>query len=307
MDAADFTALVVPKRGQRLPPLPSSELPALYICSETEDFRLVAKRAPLLDGSIVVEVGASYGVCSRVLARRAARVVGIDSAAIPLCAARELCSTMPHCEFHLISARDRPSLIGLLRRCRGGSVRRCLFIDIGGDGLLRHVAPLVALCMAHLGPNLCCVKSRSLWNFFSAKQLQVAEGNFPRWSELKPAVWQTGDGCEAERPSAFDNKRYRRAAVPAAAVGFRYALDYEPRRSAHSGALICRFHNFYSAGCTRAHCEYDHVCFFCDSGGHRAMDSVCTGGEVSPPSSPSEKAVDTAAAAIAQLQLAAEL
>ena len=90
-----------------------------------------------------------------------------------------------------------------------------------------------------------------------------------------------GVGCTRESTSAFDNSRYRRAANRDVAAtgagftssGFKYALDYPPKPVPGGDAFICRFRNFYAAGCTRASCEYDHTyCYVCGRAGHRAMD-----------------------------------
>jgi SAM-dependent methyltransferase len=281
----DFSVVVVPKRAHQLPRPPPPPARSLFVCSETADFRLAARTAPQINGALAVEIGASYGRATQLLAKRAARVIGVDNASEPLAAATALCGADPvlcECEFHQIdSSHNLPALLGLLQRCKAAHAgTRCLYFDIGGDGLIRHSAPLLAVCLEHLEPDVCYVKSRALWKFFAAARRTDATdacdaaGTHAMWSELPPSAW------DEAKPCASDNARYRRAAAAAAALtatGFRYALDYEPKPlPADTSISICRFHNFYACGCTRTRCEYDHEhCYMCGQPGHRALDLAC--------------------------------
>lgn len=277
VDADDFVPVLVPKRGRQLPPSPAGSI--LYVCSETEDFRRVARHAHDVEGALTLEVGASYGVCSLILARRARRVVGVDSAEEPLTAARQRCSALPHCAFHRIDSRDEEALRTLLLQCKADAPRRCLFLDIGGDSLLRHCAPLLTFCMRHLEPSMCCVKSRALYNFFARRASATPSvtggatdsASCLRWGDLQASEWEVAAGA-ADIVSTCDNRRVRLQA--AGAKQFKHPLDYPQKLVPGSDVLrICRFHNFVGSGCIRAGCKFDHAhCYVCGWRGHRAID-----------------------------------
>jgi len=259
------TAVVVAKRG----PIVAEPDGALLICSETSDYRRVAQSLTRREGEGAVEIGCSYGVCSKILARRGWRVTCIDVAKEPLAHARERCGD--GVELHLLDfCRDPSGFWSLLSRCRERAPSSVLFVDIGGEGLLKRVEELLSsAAVAHLAPRVIVIKNRALW-----KAASTAAG------ADAASVSEAGsyDTC-----GEFDNCRYRRVAEARAAAkaagDLGYAFDHEPRLAPGSTSVhICRFHNFYAAGCTRSVCEYDHMhCYLCGQLGHRAIDRACVG------------------------------
>ena len=296
-----FRQVVLPKRSTVLPDVPPDER-IVYICSETSDFRLVARQAPAVAGSMAVEIGCSYGAGSQLLAKRARHLVGIDVAAEPLHHALSKCGS--NTEFHQLDNTRQPEVLrSLLLRCRdqtgttcqqswgaavqrcmkgSASERRCLFIDIGGEGLMRQCEELTQFAVKLLEPNMVCIKSRALWKAACATSAGQAR------------LFGHGDRCDvspynvpARGVVAFDSARYRQmakardimvdGAAPKEGTGFGKALSYEPRLvRGSSDVFICRYQNFCKQGCLTAGCGCDHRhCYICDQPGHRALDRVC--------------------------------
>ena len=258
-----YTTFPLPRNSppRTLPSILASAPPRpLYVCSETSDYRLLARHLPqITPASLTVEIGCSYGVASLILARRGGTVVGVDVAEEPLFRARERCAAFggEASSFHAVDVlRDSAGLLPLLPPTpSGGAV---LFVDIGGEGLLHLVHSfLESPFVTSLDPLAIVVKNRALW---------------------KSAVAAERAGAVSGEVTVHDNRRYRRTAEAAEAGGgaasLGYALDQTPRLAPGSETLfICRFQNFYEKGCTRKTCEYDHEhCYLCGKKGHRAVD-----------------------------------
>jgi len=235
----------------------------------------------------VVEIGCAHGVCTAILAKRAKHVVAIDLSVQALRIAEERCTqkadniTFVHANQGLKYRRALRSLLpsGEAAASNLDWDTACLFVDIGGEGLLHHCEELLRFCLQDLRPRMICIKSRALWNSSS-----VADnvGHASDTSNVGRAA--AGPAPPPSQVSTFDNCRYReservRNALPTKPA---YALDYRPKRSPVANAavgdphvvFVCRFHNFYPRGCTRANCVFCHeVCFGCLRRGHRAVES----------------------------------
>jgi len=259
-----YTTVVVPKGGHIEAP---DGLPILYLCAETNDYRRVARTAPA--PAVAVEIGCSYGACSKILAKRSSSLIGIDIAAEPIAAARAACDLLSNnCKFYQMDVFRDPSALEsvLLSTCAAGADSAApaeggpsaLFIDIGGEGLLKRCQELIdSPAITALAPSYICVKNRALC------KSAVAAGTPP---ESNDSVGRS-----------YDNARYRNVTKSSKS----YALDFEPKLVPGSlDVFMCRFHNFYEAGCTRAVCTYDHeLCYFCCQPGHKAIDGVCVPNE----------------------------
>jgi len=229
--------------------------------------RLVLRTAPA--PAVAVEIGCSYGACSKILAKRSSSLIGIDIAAEPIAAARAACDLLSkNCKFYQMDVFRDPSALEsvLLSTCAAGADSAApaeggpsaLFIDIGGEGLLKRCQELIdSPAITALAPSYICVKNRALC------KSAVAAGTPP---ESNDSVGRS-----------YDNARYRNVTKSSKS----YALDFEPKLVPGSlDVFICRFHNFYEAGCTRAVCTYDHeLCYFCCQPGHKAIDGVCVPNE----------------------------
>jgi hypothetical protein len=277
-------------KSLRLPPLvkrPDGSPPRILVASETADFRLAARQVPGL--TTVVEIGCSYGVCTALLAKRAALVVAVDKSAEALKSAEQRCSGAGNVRFHQLDPfRDQAALSGLLESWEGAT----LLVDIGGEGLLKHCVALLRFCLSELrGLQLVVVKSRALYRYWDESGgcssavspcccFMCGGGRCPGCLVPSCAVV-----ASAPTVSPMDNARYRHHCeemesvdVPAHMLP-RHALKYTHRLAPDAQAWICRYQNFNEAGCSErgTGCTYDHEhCWACGEVGHRAMESeVC--------------------------------
>jgi len=262
--------VLVPIKCKALDPLLLDDKGSrLFVVSETADFRLIAQRAVRRD-DIALEIGASYGVATQMLARRVAKVIALDTSDHALGEARERCAKHDNVMFHQCDVLvDFPRVLDL------GAGATVVFVDIGGDRLRDDVLWLLRSLQQELRPRFICVKGRAVWRWVETVSRRQ-EDDVGESSPL-PDLPEYSICCRLRKRSAFDNDRLRKdlETVAGKNVKSRHPLSY-PHRSVPSceGRYICRYQNFLEKGCDKGECcERDHEhCYWCGVVGHRALD-----------------------------------
>ena len=286
---------------------PTTTTPTLrthgIVCPFTDTFRTLAKLVP--PSSLVLEIGCSYGKCTRVLANTLSspsQVIGIDISKEVLASASlaypELTFLKADClrdpmstsRIHQQLCLDHPHL---------SRKNLVVFVDIGGNRELESLVALLPWIERHLCPNAIVVKSEQL----HAAVLERCGGAFD-WAMLQDIATEavtkrktTGGGGSDEKRRAEATKRNvrngdQRMARTKAGVAAGVAQCVvpvikklhplkAPLRNTPEGIAICRFHNYDERGCfkfidpscTGESCPYDHVlCHICLKKGHRALE-----------------------------------
>lgn len=236
------------------------------VCAETSDFRVLAATQLRAD-DMVVEIGASYGRATAILAKHCRRVVGIDTSVETVRAAR---AQYPRLEFAQFDVIEQTHLLAELTATDACTVS---FVDLGGNrelGALQRVLPIVRRV---LKPRLVCIKSRELYAALEAHAR--AHGGLTSGGVV-PAPREWWAACAADgalQLPAKAAKRYHNQGceLQGGSQFTRYPLSYVPA-ACPDGRKICRFHNY--GVCTRgAGCAYDHEhCHRCLAAGHKAKN-----------------------------------
>lgn len=278
-EPVEYTAILVPKKCFKLEPLmPGIDARAFYVVSETADFRLVAQRAVRSD-DVALELGASYGVTTQVLGRRAVRVVAIETSEKALVEARKRCTGQDNINFCQCDVlRDFGQVLEI------GQGATAVFVDIGGDRLCEDVLWLLRSIQEAMMPRLLCVKGRAVWRWVEAELDKLGPEASPMVT-LPIVPERSPLGLRAR--SEFDNcrqKNHQKAIVAAEMANPRsskrcHPLSYPDRTVPNkegSPRHICRCHNFLDDGCDQGQdCEFDHDhCYLCGVAGHRAL--ICS-------------------------------
>jgi SAM-dependent methyltransferase len=122
----------------------------------------------------VLEIGCSTGETTRVLTETGAQVVAVDKSAEVIRELQEAMRGQVHVRVAAADGRDIPTLANLLPN------PTLIFIDIGGDAHLDHVALQLRLCLRAFRPQHVVVRSFELAGLVSL----IGEVETPPMSNL---------------------------------------------------------------------------------------------------------------------------
>lgn len=236
------------------------------VCAETSEFRVLAATQLRAD-DMVVEIGASYGRSTVILAKACRRVIGIDTSLEAVSAARKQYPQLEFLQFDVIEQTHLLAELVAQEKCT------VAFVDIGGNRELEALLRLLPIVHRVLQPRLVCIKSRELYR--AADVHAVAHGGLSRGARVPGARewWATCIANDALQQPAKAAKRYHNQGCEREGGSrfTQYPLAYVPAIGP-DGRKICRFHNY--GVCTRGEsCGYDHRhCHRCLSEGHLAKN-----------------------------------
>ena len=264
---------------------PTTTTPTLrthgIVCPFTDTFRTLALLVP--PSSLVLEIGCSYGKCTRVLANTLSspsQVIGIDISKQVLASASlaypELTFLKADClrdpmstsRIHQQLCLDHPHL---------SRKNLVVFVDIGGNRELESLVALLPWIERHLCPNAIVVKSEQL----HAAVLERCGGAFD-WAMLQDIAAEavtkrrttddgkrraevtkknvrngeqedgkTLEGCEGDQRMARTKAGVAAGVAQCDVVPVIKKLHplKAPLRNTPEGLAICRFHNYDERGC----------------------------------------------------------
>ncbi len=230
----------------------------------------------------VVEIGASYAACSRVLAARAEAYLGLDNSYECVEACRAALREVPRARFERLDALvERGLLAAHLER----EAPTLLVIDVGGSRALGDVMELVDFCVAELArrpPRAAADAARARQPLLLVKSEQLTRAAASRVgagsgeaAAGEAVACGRGDGWweECRRQCAAREGGLRSDKRAGVDIELRAAPWY-PAKAA-GGITICRFHNYSEKGCSKGRsnaCPYDHAhCHHCLAPGHIAL------------------------------------
>lgn len=133
--------------------------PETYLVASTKTFRKYAKSLPN-NQDTVLEIGASYGEATQILAQVAKKVFAVEHSREAFTVLSQLQVQTPHICPLWHDARD---IYGLLASCPHADV---LFFDIGGDAPAHVAIYLLQLYLLAYQPRLAVVRNISLAGLF---------------------------------------------------------------------------------------------------------------------------------------------
>ena len=104
-----------------------------YYTGNVEQYRALAKTLVKSDQD-VLEVGCSFGETTKILAKKARRVVAVDHSKTVLSDTADISNLHTHVSFHQVDTRDTARIQSLMAK------PHWIFIDIGGDAPAGRVA-----------------------------------------------------------------------------------------------------------------------------------------------------------------------
>lgn len=129
--------------------------PQIIITSETPDFRQMA-RAHVRPNDVFLEIGCSFGECTKMLGEMGCRGVALDHGADAVAKARGLVVDYASIVVAQADARDLAHIHTL---CPAPSV---ILLDVGGNEPVDKVTSLLRLILKTFQPRLIIVKSMEL-------------------------------------------------------------------------------------------------------------------------------------------------
>ena len=150
-----------------------------YLVSTTAIFRRLAKTLPR-SGDVVLEIGASFGLATEVLARQSAKVICIDHSKEMVTALRAKFVESKNIEILWHDGRD---IHGLLKKVPKIDV---LFFDIGGDAPSHTATYIIQLYMNAYQPRVAVIRNISLAGMLGNVRLTEFpdETNYQRYREI---------------------------------------------------------------------------------------------------------------------------
>ncbi len=131
-----------------------SEMEILVVSTHDRYRRLAVER--LTPSDVVLEIGCNNGGATRILATTGARVVAVDKSASLVRDLKEELKALDNVTVACVDGRDVTKLLALLPD------PTAIFIDIGGDARLDHVALQLRLCLLAFHAGLIVVRSIEL-------------------------------------------------------------------------------------------------------------------------------------------------
>ncbi|CAM9740742.1 unnamed protein product [Chrysoparadoxa australica] len=237
-------------RPERLIKIPSCQQKMVMVTEDTKTFRLLGTALPSKQ-DFVVELGASTGMCTEILQRKAGRVVAVETSELMLEEARALC---PEVQFECFDCMiELPRLFDLGRGADG------VWLDIGGDRQVNHLLELIPHLQEEIGPPLIVVKSKRLAPMLLRKGCVRENGLV----EGVRTWWDRNNEDENAPCASIATVQGRDLMHP-----LRYPQVLAPDGT---GTEICRFHNYLS--CLKECCRRNHTnCHVCLEEGHRAIE-----------------------------------
>lgn len=129
--------------------------PKLTVVAESRDFRQQAGRL-LEPEDLFLEIGCSFGECTKVLAEKGCRGIALDHSADAVALARKALVGYPDISVIQMDARD---MADIQRLCPHPSV---ILFDVGGNESLDKVISLLRLVLKSFRPRLILVRSMEL-------------------------------------------------------------------------------------------------------------------------------------------------
>ncbi|MCX6124137.1 MAG: methyltransferase domain-containing protein [Proteobacteria bacterium] len=150
-----------------------------YLVSTTGVFRRLARTLPR-PADVVLEVGASFGLATEVLARSAAQVICIDHSKEMVAALRAKFMDSKNIEILWHDGRD---IHGLLKKVPKIDV---LFFDMGGDAPAHTALYVIQLYMNAYQPRVAVIRNISLAGMLGDVRLTEFpdETNYQRYREI---------------------------------------------------------------------------------------------------------------------------
>mmetsp|Transcript_44059 Transcript_44059/g.94422 ORF Transcript_44059/g.94422 Transcript_44059/m.94422 type:complete len:400 (-) Transcript_44059:4-1203(-) len=144
------------------------------------------KTAAAAAAAAAVELGASYGCCTKILANRGFETIGVDVSEEALAEAQKIAPTAKLVKADILQNREEllPALQDLLPEVRRATGRPLmLLVDLGGNrpGTLRPVLEAILWFADYLGPDLTVVKSRDLWQDATKYLLKHDKSSLEAW------------------------------------------------------------------------------------------------------------------------------
>lgn len=133
----------------------TSPLPELIVTGETDDFHHMVRQHVTPD-DVFLEIGCSFGECTKLLGELGCSGVAVDHAADAVAQARDLVAAYPTIQVVQADARDIAAIHDL---CPAPSV---ILVDIGGNEPVEKVSALLRLILKTFQPRLLIVKSMEL-------------------------------------------------------------------------------------------------------------------------------------------------
>lgn len=134
---------------------PTQAIPQIIITSETDDFRHKV-RQNITPEDTFLEIGCSFGECTKLLGELGCSGVALDHAADAVAQTRQLVADHASITVEQTDARDMAVIRDL---CPAPSV---ILVDIGGNEPLDKVTALLRLILKTFHPRLVLVKSMEL-------------------------------------------------------------------------------------------------------------------------------------------------
>ncbi|NCC50778.1 MAG: methyltransferase domain-containing protein [Spartobacteria bacterium] len=132
-----------------------ADRPEILVVSSTARFRSLAKRIPQ-PSDTVLEIGCSSGGTTRNLIKSGARIFATDNSRTFTDQLREELEDTPRVSVHHVDGRNINELVRLV------AAPNLIFIDIGGDARLDHIALQVRFCLLAYRPRLIVVRNFEL-------------------------------------------------------------------------------------------------------------------------------------------------
>jgi SAM-dependent methyltransferase len=258
------------------------------VCPYTTEFRRLATYLP--STALVMEIGCSYGKCTKVIAQQLdelEQVVGLDISNEVINAAA---AANPGLKFVKSDALRDPmstffvykELFELYNNKDSNHIHEMyVFVDIGGNRELESLVALLPWIEKELNPVSIIVKSETLY----ATVVERCNGKFD-WGllkeEMEAAIEKRKSSSSSHTGEEGKEGKETKGVVGKPEIKSLHPLKAPLRKSA-SGVAICRFHNYDIRGCRKyidmtcsgETCPYDHdTCHQCLERGHIALD--CT-------------------------------
>eukprot|EP00300_Choanocystis_sp_HF-7_P014450 c18693_g1_i1.p1 GENE.c18693_g1_i1~~c18693_g1_i1.p1 ORF type:complete len:171 (-),score=40.47 c18693_g1_i1:170-682(-) len=128
----------------------------IVICSETDDYRVLARAQPNSTDH-VVEIGCSAGVATALIYERCSNIIAIDISHSLL---HHAATVLPNVNFVNLDVLAEDKRLEEL--CQGCTK---MFVDIGGNRCLESLAILLPKIRSVATPQLIFVKSRQLFKY----------------------------------------------------------------------------------------------------------------------------------------------
>ena len=129
--------------------------PKLIVVAEARDYRRQAQRL-LAPADCFLEIGCSFGECTKVLGEMGCRGVALDHSADAEALASEVMAGYPGISVVQMDARD---MADIQRLCRQPTA---ILFDVGGNEALDKVISLLRLVLKSFRPRLLLVRSMEL-------------------------------------------------------------------------------------------------------------------------------------------------